>query len=82
MGQVNSYAFIHLLCLQRILQIFYTLSTRVYNKLQRTIPGIDTIMEKVHVDSASRGARRKQKREAQLKAEQEEALYGRGRTDS
>lgn len=67
---------------KRILQIFYTLSTRVYSKLQRTIPGIDTIMEKVHVDSASRGARRKQKREAQLKAEQEEALYGRGRTDS
>lgn len=67
---------------KRILQIFYTLSTRVYSKLQRTIPGIDTVMEKVHVDSASRGARRKQKREAQLKAEQEEALYGRGRTDS
>lgn len=69
------------LCLQRILQIFYTLSTRVYSKLQRTIPGIDTVLEKVHADAATRDARRKQKREAQLKAEQEEALYGRAKTD-
>ncbi|CAK7343784.1 unnamed protein product [Dovyalis caffra] len=66
---------------KRILRIFYTLSTRVYSKLQRTIPGIDTIMEKVHEDAETRRARRKHKRETQLKAEQEEALYGRARTD-
>lgn len=56
--------------------IFYKLSARVYNKLVRTVPGFDTIMEKVDADAAAREAIRREKRAAQ-KAAKEKALYDR-----
>lgn len=49
----------------------------MYNKLERTIPGFNVVMEKVRADSAARDAQRKAKREAEKRAEAEEALYGR-----
>uniref|UniRef100_A0A2P2KDC5 GYF domain-containing protein n=1 Tax=Rhizophora mucronata TaxID=61149 RepID=A0A2P2KDC5_RHIMU len=60
-----------------LFETFHNLSTQVYAKLERTIPGIDVIMEKVQADARARNARRKQKREAKKKAEQEKALYNR-----
>ncbi|KAL3753538.1 hypothetical protein ACJRO7_000874 [Eucalyptus globulus] len=64
---------------KRMFRIFFNLSSRVYNKLERTVPGFTQIMEKVHADTAVRDARRKEKREAQKRAEQEEAMFGRAR---
>ncbi|KAE8696502.1 Protein TIC 56 [Hibiscus syriacus] len=61
---------------KRLFRIFYDLSTQVYDKLHRTVPGFDAIMEKIEADSDARDARRKAKREAQKKAEFE-AIYGR-----
>ncbi|KAB2612043.1 hypothetical protein D8674_041205 [Pyrus ussuriensis x Pyrus communis] len=43
--------------------IFTNLRTRVYQKLERTIPGFNKIMEKVHADAAARDARRKARKE-------------------
>ncbi|TQD94293.1 hypothetical protein C1H46_020107 [Malus baccata] len=54
--------------------IFTKLGTRVYQKLELTIPGFDKIMENVHADATARDARRKARREAEMKAEQEKAL--------
>lgn len=59
---------------QRLYNIFDNLSSRVYQKLERTIPGFDKIMEKVQADAAARDAKRKARREAEMKAEQEKAL--------
>ncbi|XP_052173943.1 protein TIC 56, chloroplastic [Diospyros lotus] len=61
----------------RMFRIFYDLSVKVYNHLARTIPGFSTVMEKVHADAALRDARRKAKREARKKAE-DERIFGRG----
>ena len=69
-----------LLCSQRLFRIFYNLSSQVYNKLDRTIPGFNAIMEKVQADAAGRDARRKEKREAQKKAE-EATVYGPSEND-
>ncbi|XP_050212538.1 protein TIC 56, chloroplastic [Mercurialis annua] len=55
---------------KRIFRTFYNLSIQVYNKLNRTIPGFDVIMEKVQADSAARDARRKERREAHKRAGQ------------
>ena len=62
-------------------QIFHDLSVRVYNKLNRTVPGFGTVMEKVQIDSAARETRRMQKRAAKKMAEEEIALFGRTRND-
>lgn len=62
---------------QRMLRIFVDLSSQVYQKLERTIPGFDNVMMKVHADAAARKARRIQKREAIKKAEKERILFGR-----
>ncbi|CBI18120.3 hypothetical protein VitviT2T_011830 [Vitis vinifera] len=61
---------------KRMFSIFYKLSARVYNKLVRTVPGFDNIMEKVDADAAAREAIRREKRAAQ-KAAKEKALYDR-----
>ena len=66
-----------LACLQRMFSLFDNLSSRVYHKLSRTIPGFDVILEKVHAEAAQRDAIRAEKRAAQKKAEKEKALYGR-----
>ncbi|KAF2288487.1 hypothetical protein GH714_007879 [Hevea brasiliensis] len=66
---------------KRIFRIFYTLSIQVYNKLERTIPGFNTIIEKVQADAAARDARRKERREAQKKVEQEMMLNRRLKID-
>ncbi|CAL9781399.1 unnamed protein product [Musa acuminata subsp. burmannicoides] len=62
---------------KRLFTIFYNLSYRVYNKFVRRIPGFIQVMEKVHADAAARDERRRQKREAQKRAETEAAIYGR-----
>ena len=63
--------------MQKMYRIFRNLSYRVYNKLERTIPGFDKVSEKVRADFAARDARRKERRAAQKKAEAEAAIYGR-----
>lgn len=65
----------------RLFQIFHDLSVRVYNKLNRTVPGFGTVMEKVQIDSAARETRRMQKRAAKKMAEEEIALFGSTRND-
>ncbi|KAK9124605.1 hypothetical protein Sjap_014207 [Stephania japonica] len=65
----------------RVFKIFYNLSLQVYNKLEQTIPGFSTVMEKVRADSDARDARKKAKRDAQKKIEEEIALYGRRVSD-
>lgn len=75
------FAYMHFLhsifLLQRMFRIFFNLSTRVYNKLERTIPGFNKIMEQVNADAAAREAKRRERREAQKKVEEEVALFGR-----
>lgn len=63
--------------MQRLFEIFHSLSVQVYSKLERTIPGFSTIMEKVQADAAAKAAKRKEKRAAQKRAEGEMALFGR-----
>lgn len=63
--------------LQSLFRIFYNLSYRVYNKLERTIPGFNVVMQKVQADAEARVARRKQKRAAQERAALEMNAYGR-----
>lgn len=62
-------------------RIFFSLSTRVYNKMEQTIPGFSKIMEKVQADAAARDARRKERREAMNRAEYERKFFGRVRED-
>lgn len=64
----------------RLFRIFFNLSTRVYSKLERTIPGFDKVMDKVQEDSSARRERRFRKREEEKKAE-ERARYGRSLGD-
>lgn len=59
---------------KRLFRTFFNLSTRVYNKMERTIPGFSTIMEKVEADAAARDARRKERREAKKRAERDRAF--------
>ncbi|KAK4432250.1 protein, chloroplastic [Sesamum alatum] len=65
----------------RLFEIFRKLSQRTYDKLERTIPGFDKIMEKVEADAAERDAKRKAKRLAEKKAEEEKALLEGGEDD-
>ncbi|XP_021888693.1 protein TIC 56, chloroplastic [Carica papaya] len=64
----------------RMFRIFFNLSTRVYEKLERTIPGFRTIMEKVEADASVRDARRQERRKTQMKAD-EVALYGKDKSE-
>lgn len=73
---INYLLFFSLL-MQRLFEIFHNLSVQVYSKLERTIPGFSTIMEKVQVDAAAKAAKRKEKRTAQQRVEEEMALFGR-----
>lgn len=66
---------------QRVFEIFHNLSVQTYSKLERTIPGFSTIMEKVQADAAEKDAKRKAKRAAEKKAEDEKALLGRVQND-
>lgn len=65
----------------RLFEIFHDLSVQVYNKLERTVPGFGTVMEKVQIDSAARETKRLQKRAAEKRAEEEIALFGHARSD-
>lgn len=65
----------------RLLGVFHDLSVQVYNKLERTVPGFGTVMEKVQIDSAARETKRMQKKAAEKRAEEELALFGRARSD-
>lgn len=61
--------------LQRLFEIFHNLSVQTYTKLEKTIPGFSTIMEKVQEDAAERNVAREAKRDAEKKAA-EKALSG------
>ncbi|XP_077214329.1 histone-lysine N-methyltransferase ATXR3-like protein [Tasmannia lanceolata] len=61
---------------KRMFRIFHNLSYRVYNKMERSIPGFNAVAEKVRATAAAREARRKGKRAAEKRAEAELALYG------
>ncbi|GAA0170391.1 hypothetical protein LIER_24662 [Lithospermum erythrorhizon] len=61
----------------RLFQIFQSLSTQVASKLEQTIPGFRDVMEKVQADATTRQNKRKQLRDAKMRAEEEIALYGR-----
>lgn len=58
----------------RLMNIYHDLSAQVYNKLERTIPGFSTVMEKVQTEAIEREAKRMEKRNAEKKAEEEKAL--------
>ncbi|KAK9291033.1 hypothetical protein L1049_009217 [Liquidambar formosana] len=66
---------------KRMFRIFYNLSTRVYNKMVRTIPGFTTVMEKVDANFAERIARRNEKRAAEKRAEIVATYGGRPQDD-
>lgn len=52
---------------RRLFRIYYYLSLKVAEKLESTLPGFNTIMEKVQKDNESRVARRMKRREAELR---------------
>lgn len=60
--------------MQRVFDIFHKLTVLTYKKLERTIPGFRTIVDKAQADAAERRAKRKAERAARKKA----ALSGRG----
>ncbi|XP_047982187.1 protein TIC 56, chloroplastic [Salvia hispanica] len=55
----------------RLFEIFHNLSVQTYQKLEKTIPGFDQIMEKVQADAAQKAERRKAKRAAEKKEKEE-----------
>ncbi|KAL2901909.1 Protein TIC 56 chloroplastic [Bienertia sinuspersici] len=63
-----------------LFEIFHDLSTQVYEKLARTIPGFDKVTEKVQADHLVREEERRKRRKAEKEAEQE-ALFGGPRID-
>ncbi|KAK4342689.1 hypothetical protein RND71_038505 [Anisodus tanguticus] len=65
----------------RLFEIYHDLSVQVYNKMERTVPGFSTVMEKVQIDSAARQAKRKNQRTEQKRAEEEIAIFGHVRSD-
>lgn len=78
--QYNSHFLELLSLLQRLFEIFHNLSVLTYNKLEKTIPGFSTIIERVQADAAEKSAKRKAKRAAEKKADEEKAL-GRFQSD-
>lgn len=70
----NSQHILCLLCVQRVFDIFHKLTVLTHKKLERTIPGFRTIVEKAQADAAERRAKRKAERAARKKA----ALFGGG----
>ncbi|KAL1206782.1 Protein TIC 56 [Cardamine amara subsp. amara] len=65
----------------RLFRIFYSLSVRVGQKLERTVPGFDTIMDKVQKDYDTRIARRMKRREEQMREEDLKHYSGRSDED-
>lgn len=57
-----------------LFDIFHDLSVQVYNKLERTIPGFNTVMERVQAVSIEREEKRREKREAEKRAEKEKSF--------
>ncbi|XP_027175403.1 protein TIC 56, chloroplastic [Coffea eugenioides] len=57
-----------------LFDIFHNLSVQVYNKLERTIPGFSTVMERVQAESIEREEKRREKREAEKRAEKEKSF--------
>lgn len=56
-----------IIVVQRLFRIYYNLSVRVGEKLEKTLPGFNTIMEKVQKDYESRVAKRMKRREQELR---------------
>lgn len=71
--------FLHLV--QSLFNLFHNLSVEVYQKLEQTIPGFDTVMERVQAESIERQDRRKAIRAAEKKAEKEFHMSGRVQSD-
>lgn len=60
-------------------RIYYNLSVRVGQKLEKTLPGFNTIMEKVQKDYDARIARRMKRREEEKR--EQDLRHDYGRTD-
>ncbi|KAF6164831.1 hypothetical protein GIB67_017034 [Kingdonia uniflora] len=58
-------------------EVFRTLNHLLYMKFERTIPGFHAVMEKVRKDYDAREARKKAKRDAKKRIEDEIYFYGR-----
>ncbi|KAL3622746.1 Protein TIC 56, chloroplastic [Castilleja foliolosa] len=65
-----------------LFDIFHNLSVQTYQKLEKTIPGFDKIMEKVQADAAEKVAKRNAKRAALKKAEKDKPSVVHVRTAS
>ncbi|CAH8330097.1 unnamed protein product [Eruca vesicaria subsp. sativa] len=51
----------------RLFRIYYNLSVKVGQKLEKTVPGFNTIMEKVQKDYEGRVAKRMKRREQEMR---------------
>ncbi|XP_074302070.1 protein TIC 56, chloroplastic-like [Silene latifolia] len=60
----------------RLFKIFFHLSTKVYNRLERLIPGFDKVLEQVQEDAVAQNEARLLRRKAEREAE-ETGKYGR-----
>ncbi|KAI4331612.1 hypothetical protein MLD38_029786 [Melastoma candidum] len=58
----------------RLIKVFFNLSYHVYNKLVKTIPGFDQVMERVQFDAVARDARRERRRLEDKRAEEKARL--------
>ncbi|KAK9668520.1 hypothetical protein RND81_13G066300 [Saponaria officinalis] len=63
----------------RTFKIFFNLSTRVYSRLERMIPGFDKVMKEVDEEESAKNERRQQQKREEKEAEEEAALIRRGR---
>lgn len=67
--------------MQSLFNLYHDLSVQVYNKLDRSIPGFRTVLERVQAEAIDREAKRKEKREAEKRAEKEMKMFGRVESD-
>ncbi|KAL9150573.1 hypothetical protein ABFS82_12G177100 [Erythranthe guttata] len=65
----------------RLFEIFHSLSVQTYNKLEKTIPGFDKIMDKVQEDAAQRAASREAIRAAEKMSGKKKNIPDRDRSN-
>ncbi|KAL8036774.1 hypothetical protein ABFX02_12G180500 [Erythranthe guttata] len=65
----------------RLFEIFHSLSVQTYNKLEKTIPGFDKIMDKVQEDAAQRAASREAIRAAEKMSGKKKTIPDRDRSN-
>ncbi|KAG9456993.1 hypothetical protein H6P81_001501 [Aristolochia fimbriata] len=67
--------------IKRMFRTFYNLSYRVCNKLERTMPGFLSVVQRVQSEAAERHARRNKRREEELRADIDAGLYDKRESD-